>query len=63
MFEHVRNNWLCLNSQRTVVAEGSNSVATAKPKAKHSNAELPIPSVYKGPESTQPTPPPGPPNP
>ncbi len=65
VFEHVRNNWLCLNSQRTVVAEGSNTVATAKPKAKHSNAELPmhIPLVYKGPESTQPTPPPGPPNP
>jgi hypothetical protein len=65
VFEHVRSNWLCLNSQRTVVAEVSKGAATAKPKAKHSDAELPmhIPLVYKGPESTQPTPPASAPNP
>jgi ketosteroid isomerase-like protein len=62
VFEHVRTNWLCLNSQRTVVAEDSKRVAAQeKPKAKSSNAQLPmhIPLVYKGPDSTQPPPKPG----
>ena len=62
VFEHVRDNWLCLNSQRTVVAEENKGAAPAeKPKAKRSDAELPvhIPLIYKGPESTQPTPKPG----
>jgi hypothetical protein len=61
VFEHVRTNWLCLNSQRTVVAEASKGTAQEKPKAKRSGAELPmhIPMVYKGPDSTQPSPPPG----
>jgi ketosteroid isomerase-like protein len=62
VFEHVRNNWLCLNSQRTVVAEETKgAAATEKPKAKRSDAELPmhIPLVYKGPTSTQPPPAPG----
>jgi ketosteroid isomerase-like protein len=62
VFEHVRSRWLCLNSQRTVVAEDNKGAATAeKPKAKRSDAELPmhIPLIYKGPESTQPTPAPG----
>jgi hypothetical protein len=61
VFEHVRSNWLCLNSQRTVVAEASKRTAQEKPKAKRSAAELPmhIPLVYKGPDSTQPPPPPG----
>src|SRR5580704_16006699 len=62
VFEHVRSNWLCLNSQRTVVAEDMKRAAQEKPKSsKHSNAQLPlhIPLVYKGPASTQPTPPPG----
>src|SRR5580704_1139214 len=39
VFEHVRNNWLCLNSQRTVVAEERKGVAVEKPKAKRSDAE------------------------
>ncbi len=54
VFEHVRDSWLCLNSQRTVVAEGE--AQKEKPKAKHSDAESPlhIPLVYKGPDSTQP---------
>jgi len=63
VFAHVRSNWLCLNSQRTVVAEETKGAATEKPKAKRSNAELPmhIPLVYKGPDGSQPAP--GAPNP
>jgi ketosteroid isomerase-like protein len=56
VFEHVRTNWLCLNSQRTVVAEQTqNAGAKEKSKAKHSDAESPfhIPLVYKGPDSTK----------
>jgi ketosteroid isomerase-like protein len=61
VFEHVRNKWLCLNSQRTVVAEENKGAAAEKPKAKRSDAELPmhIPLVYKGPDSTKPPPAPG----
>ena len=61
VFEHVHNNWLCLNSQRTVVAENVKRAVQEKPKStKRSDAALPmhIPLVYKGPESTQPAPPP-----
>jgi ketosteroid isomerase-like protein len=57
VFERVRDNWLCLNSQRTVVAEENKGEASKeKPKAKRSDAELPlhVPLVYKGPDSTQP---------
>lgn len=59
VFEHVRTTWLCLNSQRTVVAEDSKrATSQEKPKSKRSDAQLPfhIPLVYKGPESTQPQP-------
>src|SRR3984957_20987644 len=59
VFEHVRSNWLCLNSQRTVVAEDMKRAAQEKPKSsKHSDAVLPmhVPLVYKGPTSTQPPP-------
>lgn len=61
VFEHVRNTWLCLNSQQTVVAEETRGESKEKPKAKRSDAELPlhIPFVYKGPDSTQPPPAPG----
>jgi Domain of unknown function (DUF4440) len=62
VFEHVRTNWLCLNSQRTVVAEdGKRAAAPVKPKSKSTDAVLPmhIPLVYKGPQSTQPSPKPG----
>jgi Domain of unknown function (DUF4440) len=62
VFEHVRSNWVCLNSQRTVVAEeAKGEAAKEKPKAKRSDAELPmhIPLVYKGPDSTKATPAPG----
>jgi hypothetical protein len=62
VYEHVRKNWLCLNSQRTVVAEDVKGAAQEKPKqSKRSDAVLPmhIPMIYKGPESTQPPPAPG----
>ncbi len=62
VFEHVHNNWLCVNSQRTVVAEESKGQASKeKPKARRSDAELPfhIPLVYKGPDSAQAKPAPG----
>jgi hypothetical protein len=61
VFQHVRTGWQCLNSQRTVVADEVTGAAKEKAKpAKKSTAELPmhVPLVYKGPESTQPTPPP-----
>ncbi|HTZ58271.1 MAG TPA: nuclear transport factor 2 family protein [Acidobacteriaceae bacterium] len=59
VFEHVRTNWMCLNSQRTVVAEQtSNPGGKDKPKVKHSDAESPfhIPFIYKGPDSNKPAP-------
>jgi hypothetical protein len=62
VFEHANNNWLCLNSQRTVVAEvDKGAPAKDKPKARRSDAELPlhIPLIYKGPDSKQPPPAPG----
>jgi ketosteroid isomerase-like protein len=61
VFEHVRSRWLCLNSQRTVVAEVTPGAAAEKPKAKRSDAVLPmhVPLIYKGPESSQPPPAPG----
>ncbi len=43
VFEHVHENWLCLNSQRTVVAEENKD-----------KASLHLPRVYKGPNRTQP---------
>jgi len=51
VFQRVRSNWLCINAQRTLVAEDS----SAKPKVtKKSNAELPfhVPLLFKGPDST-----------
>ncbi len=62
VFARAHNNWLCLNSQRTVVAEETKGeAAREKPKAKRSDAELPmhVPLVYKGPDSTKTTPAPG----
>src|SRR3984957_16353557 len=61
VYDHVRNNWLCLNSQRTVVAEETKGAVTERPKAKRSDAELPvhIPLIYKGPDSTKAPPAPG----
>ena len=61
VFQRVRSNWLCINSQRTIVVED----ASAKQKvSKKSNAEMPfhLPFLYKGADSTkqqQPPPPAG----
>jgi Domain of unknown function (DUF4440) len=41
VFAHVRSTWLCLNSQRTVVAEENDGGPQKKSK---------LPTVYKGPE-------------
>ena len=52
VYQKVRSNWLCINSQRTIVAEDS----SAKQKtAKKSNADLPfhVPFLFKGAESTK----------
>jgi ketosteroid isomerase-like protein len=52
VFQRVRSNWLCINSQRTLVAEDS----SAKPKVvKKSTAQLPfhVPFLYKGADSSQ----------
>lgn len=62
VFEHVRSNWVCLNSQRTVVAEETRGASVReKPKARPTDAELPmhIPLIYKGPETTRAAPAPG----
>jgi hypothetical protein len=53
VYQKVRSNWLCINSQRTIVAEDSG----AKQKtAKKSNADLPfhVPFLFKGADSTKP---------
>jgi ketosteroid isomerase-like protein len=53
VFEHVRTNWLCLNSQRTVVAE---QAPNDKSKAKRGDAVSPdLPPVYKGPAPASPS--------
>jgi hypothetical protein len=52
VYQRVRSNWLCINSQRTVVAEES----SAKQKvSKKSNADLPfhVPFLFKGADSTK----------
>lgn len=52
VYQKVRSNWLCINSQRTLVAEEN----SAKQKtAKKSNADLPfhVPFLYKGAESAK----------
>jgi ketosteroid isomerase-like protein len=48
VFERVRDNWLCLNSQRTVVAEEN------KAEASKDKSPLHLPHIYKGPDTTQP---------
>jgi ketosteroid isomerase-like protein len=49
VFEHIRTTWLCLNSQRTVVAEQTGN-GKAKTKRDSEIAE-PLPPVYKNPAS------------
>jgi ketosteroid isomerase-like protein len=55
-------NWQCINAQRTVVAtEDERKKKAVEHSSSKSNATLPlhIPLIYKGPQSTQPAPPPG----
>jgi hypothetical protein len=52
VYQRVRSNWLCINSQRTIVAEDSG----AKQKvSKKSNADLPfhVPFLFKGADSAK----------
>jgi hypothetical protein len=57
VFELVNDHWVCVNSQRTVVAEQEPTVKvkTAAPRAKSSAAEpFHIPLSYKGAQPAQP---------
>lgn len=59
VFQAVGGRWLCVNSQRTVVAEQmpQAKVKSNTPKTKSNAAEpFHIPLVYKGAQSTQPPP-------
>jgi hypothetical protein len=55
VYQHARNNWVCVNSQRTAVVERGDDKPTKK-AGKKSNAELPfhIPLLSKGQDSAQP---------
>ena len=62
VFQAVNGRWVCVNSQRTVVAElmPQAKVKSSAPKAKSNAAEpFHIPLLYKGAQSTQPPPGPG----
>lgn len=52
VYQRVRSNWLCINSQRTVVAEDTPG---RQKTAKKSNAELPfhVPFLFKGADSNK----------
>jgi Domain of unknown function (DUF4440) len=58
VYERVRSTWICLNSQRTVVAEQTqNAAGKDKPKAKRSDADVSaVPTVYKEPAAPSPAP-------
>jgi hypothetical protein len=52
VFQHLRTSWVCINSQRTVVAE---QVPEEKSKAKHSEGpSLHLPQIFKSPGSKSP---------
>jgi ketosteroid isomerase-like protein len=55
VFQRVRSNWLCINAQRTQVAQ--QIPGRQKAEKKKSDAELPfhIPFLHKGEESATPT--------
>lgn len=55
VYQRTRDNWVCVNSQRTAVVEQGEQ-KTGK-TAKKSNADLPfhIPLLFKGKESSQPS--------
>ncbi len=59
VFQSVNGRWICVSSQRTVVAEQmpQAKTKTAAPRTKSNAAEpFHIPLIYKGAQSTQPAP-------
>lgn len=60
VYQHVRNNWVCVHAQRTAVVEKGGEQKT-KTASKKTNAELPfhIPLIYQGKQSTVAPPAPG----
>jgi hypothetical protein len=60
VYQHVRNNWVCVHAQRTAVVEKGPDQKT-KSASKKTNAELPfhVPLLFEGKQSTQPAPAPG----
>ena len=54
VYEHVRSNWMCLNSQHTVVAEVDTGAPAPKAKRGDSGSSFHLPFIYKGPNNTQP---------
>jgi hypothetical protein len=60
VYQHARDNWICVHAQRTAVVEKDGDQKT-KTASKKTNAELPfhIPLIYQGKQSTQPPPAPG----
>jgi hypothetical protein len=59
VYQHARQNWVCVHSQRTAVVERGDEKTTRQ--AKKSNADLPfhIPLLFKGKDSSQTTAAPG----
>jgi hypothetical protein len=55
VYEHVRSNWMCLNSQHTVVAEVDTGAPVPKVKHGDSGSSFHLPFIYKGPNNTQPS--------
>jgi ketosteroid isomerase-like protein len=53
VFGRVRGSWLCLNSQRTVVAEETKGTANDKARGKHGSSSH-LPAVYQGPGNQAP---------
>jgi len=60
VYQHVRENWVCVHAQRTAVVEKGGETKT-KSASKKTDAALPfhIPLIYQGKQSTQPPPAPG----
>jgi hypothetical protein len=58
VYQRARTNWICVNAQRTAVFDQPDD-KQQKQSGKRSGAALPfhIPLIYKGADSSQPTPP------
>ena len=55
VYQHVREVWVCVQSQRTAIVEQGDAKKKKEKEKKKSNAALPfhIPLIYKGAESNQ----------